>query len=331
MPANLPPDYIRVEQRYREATTPEEKVEHLQEMLAIIPKHKGTDHLRADLRKRLSQHRKESQQARKKGARTSSSLDHVEREGAGQMALVGAPNSGKSSIVAACTAAEVQVADYPFSTFRPATGMVQYEDIQIQLIDLPPITRDYTETWVYNIIRNVDHVLLTVDLSEPAPEEQLLECAAILEEHNLMLTGSRNATSPNLSVASKPVLVVATKVDADGADVALSRLQETYADEYPLLPLCVVEEASLADFRRRLFEVLEILRVYTKTPGHKPDMDQPYVLPVGSTVLDVAEAIHRDFADNLRYARIWGSEKYDGQQVKRDHVVQDRDILEIHA
>ena len=168
MPANLPPDYLRVEQRYREAATPEAKVEALQEMLAVIPKHKGTDHLRADLRKRLSAHRKEAQQTKKKGTRAAQ-LDHIEREGAGQVALVGVPNAGKSSIVAACTSAAVEVADYPFTTLRPAVGMMAFEDIQIQLVDLPPIHPDYTESWAFNIVRNADLTLLTIDLSLPAP------------------------------------------------------------------------------------------------------------------------------------------------------------------
>ncbi len=331
MPANLPPQYLRVKQRYSEAATPEEKIECLQEMIAIIPKHKGTEHLRTDLRKRLVTHKKEAQQAKKKGARTSQPLDHIEKEGAGQVALVGAPNTGKSSIVATCTAASVQVADYPFSTFRPAPGMMAYEDVQIQLIDLPPVSPDYTESWVFNIVRNADLVLLTADLSQPNPEEQVLDITEILEAHHLMLAGTRDVSSPNLSTAVKLTLILATKHDTDTAGAGLASLTETYADEFPIFPLSVKSEQSLKQMSRRVFEALDLLRVYTKAPGKEPDLDQPYVLPVGSTVLDVAEAIHRDFAQNLRFARIWGSEKYDGQQVKRDHVVEDRDILEIHT
>ena len=331
MPANLPPPYLRAEQRYREATTPEAKVEALQEMLAIIPKHKGTDHLRSDLRKRLSSHRKEALQARKKGAKTASQLDHIEREGAGQVALFGIPNSGKSSIVAACTSAHVEVADYPFTTFRSAVGMMAFEDIQIQLVDLPPIDPDYTESWVFNIARNADLVMLTVDLSLPHPEEQVFGIAAILEGHHLMLTGNRNASSPNFSVAVKPTLIVATKCDAESADAGLASLNEAYGDEFPIFPLSLKTGHHLKEMPRRVFEALEILRVYTKAPAKKPDMDRPYVLPIGSTVLDLAETIHRDFAENLRFARIWGSEKYAGQQVKRDHTVEDGDIIEVHV
>ena len=330
MPANLTPQYHKAEQRYKAAATPEEKVETLEEMLAIIPKHKGTDHLRGDLRKRLSQHRKELQQSKKKGGKTSQ-LDHVEKEGAGQAALAGVPNSGKSSIVATHSAAKVQVADYPFSTLKPVAGMLAYEDIQIQLVDLPPITPDYTESWTYNIIRTADLVLLVVDLALPQPEEQVLEVSALFEEHNLLLTGDRQTTTPNLSVAPKYTVILATKQDAPGAADGLSSLSEAYGEEFEIYPISIVSGHNSDGLPLKLFQTLDIVRVYTKAPGKKPDMERPYILPAGSTVQDVAAEIHRDLGESFRFAKIWGSEKYDGQQVKRDHVVLDRDVLEIHA
>ncbi len=330
MPANLTPQYLRAEEQYRKATSPEEKVELLQEMLAIIPKHKGTDHLRGDLRKRLSEHKSEAQQAKKKGAR-SATLDHIDKEGAGQAVLIGAPNSGKSSIVAACTAATVQVADFPFSTFKPVPGMMAFEDVQVQLVDLPPVSEEYTESWVFSITRNADLVLLTVDLSEPAPEEQVFEIGTLLEARHLMLSGGSEAESPNLSVAVKPTLILATKYDAEGAEAGLESLQDAYGDEFPLFTISVETGHHLEEMPRRAFEALNVLRIYTKAPGKKADLEKPYILPVGSTVLDVATAVHRDIAENLKFARIWGSEKYEGQQVKRDHVVEDRDVLELHG
>ncbi|MDP6778303.1 MAG: TGS domain-containing protein [Candidatus Latescibacteria bacterium] len=330
MPANLTPQYLRAEELYRKATSPEEKIELLQEMLAIIPKHKGTDHLRGDLRKRLSEHKREAQQHKKKGAR-SATLDKIDKEGAGQAALIGAPNSGKSSIVATCTAATVQVADFPFSTFKPVPGMMAYEDVQVQLVDLPPVSEEYTESWVFSITRNADLVLLTVDLSQPAPEEQVFELSSLLEAKHLMLAGSRDLETPNLSIAVKPTLILATKCDTEEADAGLASLQEAYGEEFPIFSLSVQTGHHLEEMPRRVFQALEVLRIYTKAPGKKPDLEQPYILPIGSTVLDVAAAVHRDIAENLRFARIWGSEKYEGQQVKRDHVVEDRDILELHG
>jgi ribosome-interacting GTPase 1 len=270
------------------------------------------------------------QQGRKKGGKAST-LDHVDKEGAGQAALVGVPNSGKSSIVAATTAAAAQVADYPFSTLKPVAGMLAYQDIQIQLVDLPPVTEDYTESWVYNVIRTADVVLLTVDLSQPQPEEQVLEVSALFEAHNLLLTGSRDAEAPSLSVAPKYAVILGTKQDAPGAAEGLKSLQEAYGEEFEVLSLSVASGHHMDELPRRLFRALDIVRIYTKAPGKRPDMDRPYILPAGSTVQEVAAEIHRDLAESFRFAKIWGSEKYDGQQVKRDHVVEDGDVLEIHG
>ena len=330
MPANLPPNYLRAEDRYREATTPDAKIEALEEMLAIIPKHKGTDHLRADLRHRLSGHRKEAVEGKKKGGR-GATLDHIEREGAGQVALVGEPNAGKSSIVAATTAADAQVADYPFTTYRPTVGMMAYEDAQIQLVDLPPISAAHTEAWVFNIVRNVDLVLLVVDLSRPDSEEQVFDVAAILEDHHLILAGNRETTSPNLSLAVKHALILATKCETPGADAGLASLMDACGSEFTVLPVSVKSGRYLDELPLHLFDALNVLRVYTKAPGKPVDDSHPYVLPRGSTVLDVAEAVHKDLVLTFRFARIWGSEKYDGQQVKRDHVVQDGDVIEVHV
>ncbi|MCZ6634438.1 MAG: 50S ribosome-binding GTPase [bacterium] len=330
MPANLPPDYHRAEQRYREAISPEDKIEALEEMMRIMPKHKGTDHLRADHRKRLSQHKKELQEGKKKGAKTSSTLDKVDKQGAGQVVLVGLPNAGKTSIVAHFTKAQVEPTDYPFATFKPTSGMMHFENIQIQLVDMPPVSPEHTEYWAFNIIRNTDLVLLVVDLSQPAPEEQVLELTSLLEEKHLLLTGDRETESPDLSTAIKPTYLVATKFDAPNAESGLASLQEEYGDDFPILTLSVQSGHNTETLPEKLFEALHVLRIYTKAPGKQPDMDQPYTLPIGSTVFEVAETVHRDFSENLRFARIWGADKYDGQQVKQDHVVSDEDVIELH-
>jgi len=329
MPANLPPDYHRAEQRYREAIAPEDKVEALEEMMRIIPKHKGTDHMRADLKKRISQHKKESQEGGKKSGRTST-LDKVEKEGAGQTVLVGLPNTGKTSIVAHFTKAQVEPADYPFATFKPVSGMMPFENVQIQLVDLPPVSIEHTEYWIFNIIRNADLVLLIVDLSLSDPEEQILELTTLLEEKHLLLAGDRETEAPDMSTAVKPTMILATKLDAPGAEEGLASLTEEYGSDFPIIPLSIHAEQNTETLSQKIFEALHVLRVYTKAPGKKADRDHPYTLPVGSTIIDVADAVHRDIAENLRFARIWGANKYDGQQVKQDHIVSDEDIIELH-
>lgn len=328
MPANLPPHYHKVQRRYSQAKTPEEKIEILREMLAIMPKHKGTDHLQADVRRRMALHRREAQQTKK--VKRSASLDYIEREGEGQVALVGAPNSGKSSILAAVTHAKSEVADYPFTTYRPLPGMMPFEDIQVQLVDLPPIS-EYTESWVFNVVRNVDLTLLVVHLSSEDPGEQVLAVLDMLEGSNILLTGRDPERDANQTVISKKTLIVGTRGDEERSAAGIEVLQELYGEEFRIIRVSTTLGEGLEEMRREIFLALNILRIYTKVPGKEPDMESPYVLPVGSTVLDVVTAIHRDMEDTLKFARIWGSEKYDGQQVQRDYRVKDRDIIEIHA
>jgi hypothetical protein len=162
MPANLPPQYHEAEKRYRAAKTPVEKIQALQEMLAIIPKHKGTDHLVGDLKRRMARHQAEAQ---KKGAGGKGFSLYIDREGVGQAVLVGLPNVGKSLLLNRLTHARSEVADYPFTTRHPHPGMVEFENVQIQLVDLPPVSPEHTDLWVFSLIRNADIVLLVVDLN----------------------------------------------------------------------------------------------------------------------------------------------------------------------
>ena len=333
MPANLPPHYFKAEERFRQAKTPEDKIKALREMFAIMPKHKGTDHLQADIKRRIAQVSREAE--RKAHIGRAGSKDHIEREGAGQAVLVGVPNSGKSALVAAVTHARPKVAEYPFSTFDPLSGMMPFEDIQIQLVDLPPLSEAYTPSWMFNIIRTADLVLLTVDLSPPpeteAPEEQILTLMGFLEDAHILLTGEEVEEDFNAPMLSKKALLIGTKSDTDGAGERIRALREMYGEEFRIVPVSIQTGAHVEEMRRAIFETLNLVRIYTKAPGKKPDMKTPYVLPRGSTVLDVAEAIHRDFVERFKSARIWGSEKYQGQQVQRNHLVEDGDVIEVHV
>lgn len=328
MPANLPPDYYAAERRYRRAGTLEEKVEILREMLAIMPKHKGTEHLQGDLKKKIA---KLQSQARKKHATSKSSgLDHIPREGAGQVVLVGHPNSGKSSVLTKLTNAHSEVAEYPFSTFRPVQGMMAFEDIQVQLVDLPPVSSNYTEPWLFNIVRLADLVLLIIDLSVNHPEEQVFETCELLEEHKISLKreGERRPQGP---IAVKTALLVGTKADAVGARESAENLEKIYGEQYLYTFVSIKNQTNIDKLRKVIFEGIRVLRVYTKIPGKKSDLSKPYVLPLGTTVIEAAMAIHKELAETMKYARIWGSDKYNGQRVERDHVLEDGDIIEIHT
>lgn len=327
MPANLPPEYLEAEQRYREAQTLQDKLEALREMMALVPKHKGTERLRVELKRRWNKLNQEMQK-RPKVSRASPP-DHIPKEGAGQITLVGLPNCGKSTLLAAVTAAQPQIADYPFSTFKPVVGMMPYQDIQIQLVDLPPLWES-TEPWVFSIIRNSDAVALVVDLGEPNPEESVLTILELLERAKIQLMG-RRTLKPSGPGTMKKALLIGTKLDLADAAIKAEQLQEFYAADFPLVCISAYQEDNLEQMKHLMFQVLGVVRVYTKKPGHPLEKEQPYILPQGSTVLRVAELIHHDFAQRLRYARVWGSAEFSGQRVERDHVVQDGDVLEFHV
>jgi len=312
MPANLPPEYFEAEKRFKQAVTPQEKIAALEELISTVPKHKGTDKLRADLRRRLSRLREEATKKKKLGR---VNLYSVEKQGAAQIALVGFANVGKSSIVDVLTNAHPVIADYPMSTVMPISGMMPFEDIQFQLVDLPPIGNESTDGWVSSILRIADVLMLVVDISED-PE---IQAELLLEQ----LTAWKISTS-------KPVILVANKCDLSDAESKLNGLIEKYKSKYPVVGVSARQKRGFEDLKKVIFKNSRIIRVYTKEPGKDPDLDTPFTLPSGSNVLDLAELIHKDFVKNLKYARIWGSTRFDGQKVHKDYILQDGDIVEYH-
>jgi ribosome-interacting GTPase 1 len=325
MPTNLPPQYFDAEKRFREAKTTPEKIAALEAMLAIMPHHKGTDKLRAGLRKRLSKLRDE--QERKRGG-SRAALFSVKREGAGQVALVGCPNAGKSQLLVALTNAEPEVGDYPFTTQRPQAGMAAFENIQIQLVDLPPLTAEHTEHWAFNILRGADALLVVLDLSQD-PFTELETILEILKGQRITLQGEQMKDTEPGSF-TKRWLLVGNKGDLPGAGENAEIFRELYRERFHISTVSAKEGQGVEGLRGQLFALLECLRVYSKRPGHEPDLSAPVILKQGSTVLDLAKEIHKDFAAKLNYARIWGQGKYDGQRVHRDYILQDGDIIELH-
>jgi ribosome-interacting GTPase 1 len=313
MPANLTPDYLAAEREYKSAESQGEKVSALERMLATLPKHKGTEKLYADLKRRLSQARKESA---KKGAAHAAPFYTVEREGAGQIALVGPPNSGKSSLVAALTHAVPEVAGYPFTTRFPTPGMMAFENVQIQLVDLPAAAPEYMEPWLPQAVRNSTMSALVADPNDPEVLEHIEFIEGLYERHRM----------------AAPRLLVASKLDLPDAEANLAALADLYGERYRIVGVSVAEGgAGLDAFRRACFEALEIVRVYTKVPGKMAEFNKPYVMRRGLTVLDAARLVHKDFAERLKFARLFRREGgHDGLMVERTHLVRDEDILEFH-
>jgi ribosome-interacting GTPase 1 len=323
MPANLPPQYFEAEKNFRAAKTPVEKIVALEEMLAIMPKHKGTDHLRAELRSRIAKLNQMS--AKKSGAQRTSMI--IEKEGAAQVAVIGLPNAGKSQLVARITNASPMVGDYPFTTHAACPGMMVFENIQIQMIDTPPLAPQSIEWWLTPMLRRADALLIMVDLSN----DPLGQIDAILEELSKMRISIGAEKSGEEVILSQPkAIIIGNKLDLDGAHDNYAILQNKYGEQLPVTAISAKDGTGVEELRFKVYKMLDIIRLYTKVPGQKPDFNTPIILKSGSTLADAAASVHKDFGAKLKYARVWGSGKHDGIMVKREHIMQDGDIVELH-
>lgn len=381
MPANLSPAYKAAEERFRAAVTPEEKIAALEEMLSVIPKHKGTEKLQADLKSRLAKLRRAP--TKKPGSRGPS--HRIPREGAGQIALVGPPNSGKSALVAHHTHADPEVAPYPFTTREATPGMLPHEDVAFQLIDLPPLSEEYVEGWVYDLVRGADLVWLVLDVERAMDGLGLVE-RLLAEKAIGLVPATRAAEAPASRAADggtpgedagnagpaeagpggaagaqaagpdvgdatssadggspagkterrpgwsyKETLLVLTGIDRDQAREALPLLEDLLEIPYPRLAVSATTGEGIGALGALTFRALGVFRVYTKEPGHEPDLEQPFTLPRGATVEDLARTIHREIADGFKFARVWGASTHDGQRVQGGHVLEEGDVVEIHV
>jgi hypothetical protein len=327
MPANLTPEYLAAEKKYRTAKTLEEKLKALKEMWATLPKHKGTDKLQADIKRRISQIKKEMEEEKQKKKKGAVSFLFPEKEGAGQIVLVGLPNSGKSSILKSLTNANPNIAEYPFTTVLPKPGMMRFEDIQIQIIDLPPFLKNKYQWWQREIVRNSDGILVILDISRDEVLEDIGEIEEIIREMKIEFSDIDEYSFSG--IIKKKGLYVLNKWDSEGAEDRFKVLKEMYPEK-KFIPYSCLTEFNKEELKKEIFDLLEIIRIYTKEPGKKPDMDDPMILEKGSTVLDAAKELHKDFAKRLKFARVWGSARFPGQRVERDYILKDKDIVEFH-
>jgi len=326
MPANLTPIYREAESKFRAAVTREEKMAALEEMLRVIPKHKGTEHLQADLRSRLSKLR---QEPKKKGP--SRGLSHkIPKEGAGQVALAGAPNAGKSSLVATLTHAKPDVAAYPLTTLKASPGMMPFEDIGFQLVDLPPICHEHVEPWVYDLVRASDLVWLVVSVTRPLQGLELVEELLGKKAIGLFPAGGQPPEDARPGWMYKPAILVVTGMDLPGSWGDLEALEELVDLPWPKVPVSTTTGEGMAALGPETFQALNIMRVYAKEPRKEPDLTRPFTLRRGSTVVDLAKAIHKEIAQEVKFARVWGPSAFDGQSVHEHHVLEEGDVVELH-
>lgn len=329
MPTNLPPDYYKIEELYREAQTNEEKIRYLEEMMAIVPKHKGTDHLRADLKRSLAK-LKDSAESRKTTGRQASPF-HIDKEGAGQVVLIGPANVGKSALVNALTNATPAIAEYPFATWTPTPGMMEYGHVQIQLIDMPSLDREHIEGEFLNLVRQADLLLLVVNL-QAFPIDQLESSISFLEGHRIAPLQKKTKYIGEFGYTFIPLLVLVNKCDDDVMCEDFEALCELLEDfDLPMIPMSARTLYNVDQLKQAVFDQLDVIRIYAKPPGKPADMTQPFVMKKGGTVEEFAGKVHQDFLKNLKYARVWGSAAHDGLTVSRDHVLQDGDVVELRV
>lgn len=336
MAVNQSPLYQKAEERYRAATSPAERVAALEEMLRLVPKHKASEKLQAQLKQKLKAAREEAQGgSHHKPAAGHHDIYHAPRQGAGQVVLLGEPNTGKSSILAALTSARVEVADFPFSTHAAVPGMAHHEDVPVQLVDMPPLLPGHDPPGMIAPYRGADVILLVIDLSALDLIDQYERPLAWLRAHRLEpvsetpreLEPAAEETPPALS---KRTLVAANKADTSGAPGNLEGLKELIDHPLPLLPIAAARSEGLAQMMAAVFDALGVIRVYAKKPGKPADMSSPFILPRGGTVHDVARLVHRELAEKLKSARVWGADVHDGQHVHGTHVLADKCVVELH-
>jgi ribosome-interacting GTPase 1 len=338
MPANLTPEYKEAEAAYRAAREPRERLECLREMLRTIPKHKGTDHLQADIKGRIAELTDELTAARRAGTRTGPPTV-IRPEGAAQIALLGPPNSGKSALHHALTRSHAPIGPYPFTTLYPQPGMLPYEDVAFQLIDLPPPTAEHPVPWLANALQPADAAMLVVDLTDPACVEAVLHLHEVLADRRVRFIPDWPGGLPPPAgdeddpfAIILPAVLVAAKADLlDDPAGELAVFRELTGLSYPALVASADTGDGLDQIGPWLFERLGVVRVYTKVPHRPADLGRPYSLRRGQTVYDLAALVHKEVAGSLRHARLWSREGTEGQQVGRDHPVNDGDILELHS
>ncbi|MCC6419394.1 MAG: 50S ribosome-binding GTPase [Gemmataceae bacterium] len=329
MAVNLTPQYLEAEAEYKKAQTAEERLACLKKMWTLVPKHKASEKLQAELTTKRSELREEVEHEKK--APKKGGLSHkIPKQGAGQYVILGAPNAGKSRLLTRLTRATPEVAAYPVTTREPHAGMMDWEDARVQLIDTPPITPDYLEGYLSSMVRTADAALLMVDLGDddgPFAAQAVLDR---LQEVKTVLVGTPPAEETDPSLKHVKTLLVANKIDLPGADERLEFVREQFGGRFPIHALAAEQGTGLEELRTAIYQFLNAIRVYTKQPGKPPDLTSPFTCPVGSTLVEMAALVHRDFAEHLKSARIWGTGVYDGQSVSRDHVLHDKDIVELH-
>jgi ribosome-interacting GTPase 1 len=358
MSTNAGLGYAIAQKKLAEAKTPEERLAALLEMQSEAPKHKGAERLRADLNKKVAEARSEIERSRavssKKGSASVSM--YVKKDGAGQIVIVGLPNSGKSWLLNKLVGKEIaEVTPYPFATKEPVPAMFNYEGALIQIVELPALIEGSAEgkaqgREIIGVVRNSDAVLFTIN-----SDEQKRVLLNEMEKSYVYINRTRppiavkGSSFPGIQISGKeflkfPVLQLEMYLKNSGyqncqviisgpinslGDVAEAMNEKICYKKAVFVNPYEINDHSIVDLKDQLFLVLDLVLVFTKKPGKEADMSDPLALPKGSTIFDLAKLLHKDFAKNLKFAKVWGSTKFPGQTVGPDFVLKNKDIVEI--
>lgn len=329
MAVNAPPQYFRVEQEYRRAQSLQEQVDCLEQMLVLLPKHKASEKVQADLKTRLKEAREQLQVER--SAPKKSKSYRFPRQGAGTIVVLGGPNGGKSRLLKELTNAQPEVAPYPFSTREPLPGMMSFEDIAVQLVDTPPVTDTAFESYLPNIVRTADAALVCFDGSSDDAPEQTLTVFEQFRQRSTVLGESSGFVDDDFSKVQIRSALVITRADDPGLADRLAFYDEMQPPPLPRLLVDFDTGTGVEALRSAINGLLGVMRIYTKVPGKPADRTSPFTLPIGSSVEALAERIHKDVAEKLKFAKVWGSGLHDGQSVGRDHILAEQDVVELHT
>jgi ribosome-interacting GTPase 1 len=391
MPANLPPEARKKWNEVSMARRPQEKIEKLQEFLSLVPKHKGTETLRAQAKRKIALLKREIDEKKQKRAGTGGPKIFVEKEGDAQIVILGPTNVGRSSLLSLLTNSKVEVSGYPFTTKEPTPGMFNYQDLQFQMVEAPALMEGSAEGGAWGLqtltsARNSDGLILMVDLSQN-PAEQLsliireLEKARILtrkpqarieiekkhmgaklkvillgklidcsvKDVRLLLRsyGIRDATVKIHGQATlddvedaifegttyRPAIVVANKADIPKAAEGIKQLKQHLAGEdTEVIVVSCAAKKGLETLGSEIFEMLDIIRVYTKDANKRTASVRPFTIRKESTVFDLAKRIHTDFYNQFSYAKIWSKRlRFSPQKVGGSFTLKDGDTVELHT